>query len=87
MVINISRKWNLGLIHLLQRFRVEREVNQRIRASQDEAYAESLAADQEKERRRAAERSLQQQRDDDVRQLKQQEEQHKLDVSTTITFV
>ncbi|KOB75757.1 UBX domain-containing protein [Operophtera brumata] len=60
--------------------RVEREVNQRLRLSQDEAYAESLAADQEKERRRAAERCLQQQRDDAVQQLKQQEERRKQDV-------
>lgn len=37
--------------------RMDREVTARLRAQQDEAYAESLAADQEKERRRQAERA------------------------------
>ncbi|CAH0400886.1 unnamed protein product [Chilo suppressalis] len=60
--------------------RVEREVTARLRASQDEAYAESLAADQEKERRRAAERAaIQQQHNEEVRR-KELEEKHKVEV-------
>ncbi|GBP26926.1 FAS-associated factor 2 [Eumeta japonica] len=49
--------------------RVEREVTAQLRAAQDEAYAESLAADQEKERRRAADRAarIQQEHDDAMR--------------------
>lgn len=59
---------------------MEREVTARLRASQDEAYAESLAADQEKERRRAADRAARQQYEKEL-QLKQQlEERRKLDV-------
>ncbi|VVC92134.1 unnamed protein product [Leptidea sinapis] len=45
--------------------RVEREVTARLRAAQDEAYAESLAADQEKERRREEERAARAQREHD----------------------
>lgn len=37
-------------------YRVERSLTQTLRAQQDEAYQESLRADQEKERRRALER-------------------------------
>ncbi|CAG9788714.1 unnamed protein product [Diatraea saccharalis] len=60
--------------------RVEREVTARLRASQDEAYAESLAADQEKERRRAAERAaLEQQHNEEVRR-KELEQKHKQDL-------
>ncbi|KAI5642153.1 UBA-like domain-containing protein [Phthorimaea operculella] len=59
--------------------RVEREVTQRLRQSQDEAYAESLAADQEKERRRNAERAAQQQRENEELMRKQMEEKRKLE--------
>ena len=62
---------------------MEREVNARLRASQDEAYAESLAADQEKERRRAAERAARELREHEDLQRRQQEEKHKMDVCTT----
>ncbi|XP_063365554.1 FAS-associated factor 2 isoform X2 [Cydia amplana] len=61
--------------------RVEREVTQRLRASQDEAYAESLAADQEKERRREAERSALAQREAEENRLREQEENRKQEVS------
>lgn len=40
-------------------FRHERTVNQTIRRQQDEAYKESLRADQEKERKRREEQELQ----------------------------
>ncbi|XP_026321620.1 FAS-associated factor 2 [Hyposmocoma kahamanoa] len=60
--------------------RVEREVTARLRASQDEAYAESLAADQEKERRRAADRAARQQQEKELLLKQQQEERRKLDV-------
>ncbi|XP_022122261.1 FAS-associated factor 2 [Pieris rapae] len=60
--------------------RVEREVTARLRASQDEAYAESLAADQEKERRRAAEREARAQREQDDLNKRQQEERRKQEV-------
>lgn len=63
--------------------RVEREVTARLRAAQDEAYAESLAADQEKERRRAADRAAQELRDHEDAQRRQQEERHKQDVGRT----
>ncbi|CAH0589051.1 unnamed protein product [Chrysodeixis includens] len=59
--------------------RVEREVTARLRAAQDEAYAESLAADQEKERRRAADRAARELRDHEDAQRRQQEERHKQD--------
>ncbi|XP_013199412.1 FAS-associated factor 2 [Amyelois transitella] len=56
--------------------RVEREVTARLRAAQDEAYAESLAADQEKERRRAADRAAREEREnEDLRRRQQQERQ------------
>ncbi|XP_059052613.1 FAS-associated factor 2 [Achroia grisella] len=45
--------------------RVEREVTAQLRAAQDEAYAESLAADQEKERRRAADRAARVERENE----------------------
>lgn len=48
---------NEGHLAAARADRVEREVTARLRAAQDEAYAESLAADQEKERRRAADRA------------------------------
>ncbi|KAG7312241.1 hypothetical protein JYU34_001713 [Plutella xylostella] len=57
--------------------RVEREVNQRLRQQQDEAYAESLAADQEKERQRAAARDAQAQRERTESQRRQEEEDRK----------
>ncbi|KPJ13842.1 FAS-associated factor 2-B [Papilio machaon] len=57
--------------------RVEREVTARLRAAQDEAYAESLAADQEKERRKAAAREAVAQREHEDLQRRQQEERHK----------
>ncbi|CAG4956083.1 unnamed protein product [Parnassius apollo] len=57
--------------------RVEREVTARLRAAQDEAYAESLAADQEKERRRAAAREAVAQQEYEDLQRRQQEERHK----------
>ncbi|CAH2043652.1 unnamed protein product, partial [Iphiclides podalirius] len=57
--------------------RVEREVTARLRAAQDEAYAESLAADQEKERRKAAAREAIAQRENEDLQRRQQEERHK----------
>ncbi|KAH9639309.1 hypothetical protein HF086_012919 [Spodoptera exigua] len=60
--------------------RVEREVTARLRAAQDEAYAESLAADQEKERRRAADRAARELREHEDLQRRQQEERHKLDL-------
>nr|CAB3509553.1 unnamed protein product [Spodoptera littoralis] len=60
--------------------RVEREVTARLRAAQDEAYAESLAADQEKERRRAADRAARELREHQDLQRRQQEERHKLDL-------
>ncbi|XP_068617726.1 FAS-associated factor 2 [Battus philenor] len=57
--------------------RVEREVTARLRAAQDEAYAESLAADQEKERRKAAAREAIAQREHEDLQRRQDEERHK----------
>lgn len=57
--------------------RVEREVTVRLRAAQDEAYAESLAADQEKERRRAADRAAREAREHEDLQRRQEEEMHK----------
>ncbi|XP_049871981.1 FAS-associated factor 2-like [Pectinophora gossypiella] len=54
--------------------RVEREVTARLRAAQDEAYAESLAADQEKERRRAADRIARLQRENEDIERRQMEE-------------
>lgn len=60
--------------------RMEREVNARLRAAQDEAYAESLAADQEKERRKAADRAAKEAREHEDLQRKQQEERHKQEV-------
>lgn len=59
---------------------MEREVTARLRASQDVAYAESLAADQEKERRRAADRAARQQRENEVLLKQQQEVRRKQDV-------
>lgn len=59
---------------------MEREVTARLRAAQDEAYAESLAADQEKERRRVAKRAAQAQREHDDLQRKQNEEMRKQEV-------
>ncbi|XP_047535630.1 FAS-associated factor 2 [Vanessa atalanta] len=60
--------------------RVEREVTARLRAAQDEAYAESLAADQEKERRRAADRAARDQLQRDTLHRQLQEEQRRLQV-------
>lgn len=60
--------------------RVEREVTARLRAAQDEAYAESLAADQEKERRRAADRAARELRDHEDLQRRQQEERHRQEI-------
>lgn len=60
--------------------RVEREVTARLRAAQDEAYAESLAADQEKERQRAALRAAKEAREHEDLQRRQQEERHKEEV-------
>ncbi|KAL0821755.1 hypothetical protein ABMA28_005177 [Loxostege sticticalis] len=60
--------------------RVEREVTARLRASQDEAYAESLAADQEKERRKAAERAAREQQQNEDLRRRELEEQHKQNV-------
>ncbi|KAI8439420.1 hypothetical protein MSG28_013215 [Choristoneura fumiferana] len=54
--------------------RVEREVTARLRASQDEAYAESLAQDQEKERRRAADRAARLQREHEDSRRREQEQ-------------
>lgn len=64
--------------------RVEREVTARLRAAQDEAYAESLAADQEKERRRAAARAARAQRDRDHARQQQLEEQRRQDVRSRV---
>lgn len=64
--------------------RVEREVTARLRAAQDEAYAESLAADQEKERRRAAARAARAQRDRDQARRQQLEEQRRQDVRSRV---
>lgn len=58
----------------------------RLRAAQDEAYAESLAADQEKERRRAADRAARELREHQDLQRRQQEERHKLDVRTITQY-
>ncbi|KAG6443344.1 FAS-associated factor 2 [Manduca sexta] len=60
--------------------RVEREVTARLRAAQDEAYAESLAADQEKERRRAADRAAREMREHEDLQRRQLEEKHRQDL-------
>jgi FAS-associated factor 2 len=60
--------------------RVEREVTARLRAAQDEAYAESLAADQEKERRRAADRAAREQQINEDLRKKEEEEKHKQEV-------
>ncbi|XP_053610256.1 FAS-associated factor 2 [Plodia interpunctella] len=57
--------------------RVEREVTARLRAAQDEAYAESLAADQEKERRRAADRAAKEERENEDLRRRQQIERQK----------
>lgn len=54
---------------------MEREVTAQLRAAQDEAYAESLAADQEKERRKAAVRAAELQREQDVEAERKREEQ------------
>ncbi|XP_026756239.1 FAS-associated factor 2 [Galleria mellonella] len=60
--------------------RVEREVTAQLRAAQDEAYAESLAADQEKERRRAADRAARQERENEDLRRRQMEERRKQEV-------
>ncbi|XP_072944574.1 FAS-associated factor 2 [Epargyreus clarus] len=65
--------------------RVEREVTARLRAAQDEAYAESLAADQEKERRRAADRAARAQREHEDLQRREQEERRKEEVAEART--
>lgn len=54
--------------HLL--LRVERNFNQTLRQQQDQAYLESLRADQEKERRRCEERER---REGEARQQRQRE--------------
>ncbi|XP_045451497.1 FAS-associated factor 2 [Melitaea cinxia] len=60
--------------------RVEREVTARLRAAQDEAYAESLAADQEKERRRAAALAARLQLEREAKTQQQLEELRRLEV-------
>ncbi|XP_041982396.1 FAS-associated factor 2 [Aricia agestis] len=60
--------------------RVEREVTARLRASQDEAYLESLAADQEKERQRAAAREYENQLRRDSMERRLQLERHEQEV-------
>ncbi|CAG9564728.1 unnamed protein product [Danaus chrysippus] len=60
--------------------RVEREVTARLRAAQDEAYAESLAADQEKERKREREREARDQLERDTLHRQMMEEQHRQQV-------
>ncbi|XP_034834859.1 FAS-associated factor 2 [Maniola hyperantus] len=60
--------------------RVEREVTARLRAAQDEAYEESLKADQEKERRRAADREARDQVQRDHLHRQMLEEQHRQQV-------
>ncbi|XP_028166777.1 FAS-associated factor 2 [Ostrinia nubilalis] len=60
--------------------RVEREVTARLRQAQDEAYAESLAADQEKERRKAADRAARQQQENEDLRRRELEEKHKRDL-------
>lgn len=59
---------------------MEREVTARLRAAQDEAYAESLAADQEKERRRAAELAARLQLEREAETQQQQQELRRLEV-------
>jgi FAS-associated factor 2 len=54
--------------HLL--LRVERNFNQTLRQQQDQAYLESLRADQEKERRRCEERER---REGEARQQRERE--------------
>lgn len=59
----------------------------RLRAAQDEAYAESLAADQEKERRKEAVRAERQQQQHREQLLKEEEEQRKVKVSHIFTML
>jgi hypothetical protein len=63
--------------HLL--LRIERNFNQTLRQQQDQAYLESLQADQEKERRRCEERER---REGEARQQREREleEQHHKEV-------
>jgi FAS-associated factor 2 len=55
--------------------RVERSFNQTLRRQQDEAYALSLRADEEKERRR---RQEQERREEEERQIREAEEAERL---------
>lgn len=71
---------NEGHLAAARADRVEREVTARLRAAQDEAYAESLAADQEKERRKAAARELEQLQQQQYLEELEQEERRKQEV-------
>ncbi|KAL4709004.1 hypothetical protein ACJJTC_005865 [Scirpophaga incertulas] len=62
--------------------RVEREVTARLRAAQDEAYAESLAADQAKERRREADRAAREHQINEDLRKRELEERHKEEYQT-----
>lgn len=53
----------------------------RLRAAQDEAYAESLAADQEKERKKEREREARDQLERDTLHRQMMEEQHRQQVT------
>ncbi|CAG2067857.1 unnamed protein product, partial [Timema podura] len=60
--------------------RVERSFNQTLREQQDQAYLESLQADQEKERRRLEEREKKEDAERHIRELEQIEIDRKEDI-------
>ena len=57
--------------------RHERDLNQTIRQQQDEAYLESLKADQEKERRKQEEQRKREQQEREMHEMELQEIQRK----------
>lgn len=59
---------------------MERSFNQTLRAQQDEAYQQSLRADQEKERARLAERKKIEEQESMKRKIEEEEERRKQEI-------